>query len=75
MCGALGNFIKHTAAPLETVLTMVSEAPARAVGIFDHKGSLDAGKDADVVLLDRELAVRQVLIAGKIEFTKSPDTP
>lgn len=74
MCGALSNFVKHTAAPLETVLTMVSEAPARAVGIFDRKGSLEAGKDADVVILDRDLTVRQVLIAGKIEFIKGQAT-
>lgn len=74
MCGALCNFIKHTAAPIETVLTMVSEAPARALGIFDRKGSLEAGKDADVVLLGRDLAVRQVLIAGKVEFTNNEAT-
>ncbi len=75
MCGALCNFVKHTAAPLETVLTMVSEAPARAVGVFGRKGSLEAGKDADVVLLDRELAVQQVLVAGQIVFAKGEAAP
>jgi N-acetylglucosamine-6-phosphate deacetylase len=69
MCGALRNWLKHTGVPLEQALTMVSEAPARAVGIFDRKGSIEAGKDADIVLLDRKLSVRSVMIAGHEEFS------
>ncbi|MBI4027447.1 MAG: N-acetylglucosamine-6-phosphate deacetylase [Verrucomicrobia bacterium] len=68
MSGALRNFLKHTGAPLEVALTMTSEAPARAVNVFERKGSLASGKDADLVLLDRDLNVRSVMIAGRIEF-------
>jgi N-acetylglucosamine-6-phosphate deacetylase len=66
MCGALRNWIKHTGMGLEAALTMVSEAPARAVGVFEHKGAIAPGKDADLVFLDRELNVQTVMIAGVI---------
>ena len=66
ICGALHNWIKHTGTPLATSLTMITESPARAVGVFDRKGSLAAGKDADIVLLDRELKVDTVLVAGEV---------
>jgi N-acetylglucosamine-6-phosphate deacetylase len=68
MCGALRNWIKHTGVSLEQALTMVSEAPARAVGIFDRKGSIEPGKDADLVLLDRRLNVQSVMIGGRVEY-------
>ncbi|NQU10410.1 N-acetylglucosamine-6-phosphate deacetylase [bacterium] len=69
LAGALRNFLNHTGMPLEQALTLVAEAPARAVGIFDRKGSLAPGKDADLVFLDRNLDVQQVLIAGRVEHT------
>lgn len=65
MNGALRNFVEHTGTTLETALVMVSEAPARVVGQFDRKGSIAAGKDADLVLLDKNLDVRSVFVAGQ----------
>lgn len=67
MRGALCNFMKHTGEPLASVLPMVSEAPARVLGIFDRKGSIAPGKDADLVLLDREVEVASVMIGGRKE--------
>lgn len=69
LCGAVRNFIKHTGVSLEQALTMVTEAPARAVGIFDRKGSIAPGKDADLVMLDRDLNVRSVMIGGRVMWS------
>ena len=68
MAGALRNFIKHTGVSLETALVLVSEAPARVIGLFDRKGSMAPGKDADIVLMDRDCNVSTVMVAGRIEF-------
>ena len=68
MCGALRNWLKHTGTRLETGLTMVSESPARAARVFDQRGSIDPGKEADLVFLDRELNVQTVMIAGRFEY-------
>lgn len=70
LCGAISNLIKHTGVPLETALVMTSEAPARAIGIFDRKGSIKAGKDADLTILDDELNVCSVMVGGHFEYSQ-----
>ena len=42
----------------------VSLTPARLAGVAQRKGSLEAGKDADVVVLDQDFSVRLVLSKG-----------
>jgi N-acetylglucosamine-6-phosphate deacetylase len=51
--------------PLHTAVKCASVNPAKAVGDFEKRGSLDAGKLADVVLLDEELNIKQVILRGK----------
>ena len=51
--------------PLAECVRMMSETPARILGISDKKGSLVPGLDADVVLLNEDLSVFQVFFAGK----------
>ena len=43
--------------PLYDVCRMISETPARIMGVYDRKGSLERGKDADILLLDKDLNV------------------
>lgn len=45
---------------------MASETPARIIGISDHKGVLQRGRDADIVLSDRDLDVRAVWAMGRL---------
>lgn len=47
---------------------MISENPARIMGISDRKGSLKAGMDADVVIFDEDINVRNTIIEGKIVY-------
>ena len=49
-------------------LKMASENPARAIGVFDRKGSIAAGKDADLVILDEQLNVKMTIKAGRIVY-------
>ncbi|MBQ2236384.1 MAG: N-acetylglucosamine-6-phosphate deacetylase [Muribaculaceae bacterium] len=51
--------------PLQDVIRMASETPARIMGIYDRKGSLQRGKDADVVIMDRALNLRAVYSMGR----------
>ena len=54
------TFHRLTGVPLEVVVRMASLTPARIAG-WDHEiGSIAPGKRADLVVLDRELNVRQV---------------
>ena len=45
---------------------MVSETPARIMGVLDRKGTLERGKDADIIALDRDLNVRAVWAMGEL---------
>lgn len=55
--------------PLVDAVRMASLTPAERVGLEDEVGSLERGKLADVVVLSRQLRVRQVCIGGEM-FTK-----
>ncbi|WP_290389522.1 amidohydrolase family protein, partial [uncultured Bacteroides sp.] len=52
--------------PLGDALRMSSETPARIMGVFDRKGSLQKDKDADILILDKELNIRAVWQAGRL---------
>lgn len=47
---------------------MLSKAPAKLLGIFDRKGTISEGKDADLVLADKSFNVKNVFLAGKQVF-------
>ena len=51
--------------PLEDVSRMLSLTPARLSGCSDRKGSLEPGKDADIVIMTPEFEVAQVIIRGE----------
>ncbi len=42
--------------------------PARSIGIAHRKGSLEPGKDADVVLLDQALEVVTTIVMGQVAY-------
>ena len=57
--------------PLNDAVRMASETPARIMGIYDRKGSLQRGKDADILLLDDDINLRGVFSLG--QFVKGSD--
>ena len=60
------TMVQKAEVPLEDAIRMGSETPARIMGVYDRKGSLQRGKDADIVLLDKELQVRAVWSMGNL---------
>jgi beta-aspartyl-dipeptidase (metallo-type) len=51
---------------IEESLKIVASNPAKRVGLFERKGSLETGKDADVLILDRELQLESVVAMGRL---------
>jgi len=49
-------------------IEMATLTPARSIGVSDRKGSLERGKDADVVLLDEDLNVVSTLVMGEVVY-------
>lgn len=62
---ALRNLLSFTGLPLEQVLPVLTENPARLLGVYDRKGSIEEGKDADLVVLNGENQVTDVFLRGR----------
>ena len=60
------TMVQKAEIPLEDAVRMASETPARIMGVADRKGTLERGKDADILSLDDDLNVRAVWAMGKI---------
>ncbi len=63
---ALRSLVAFTGRPVEELLPALTENPARLVGVFDRKGSIADGKDADLVVLDGEDRVDMVFTRGRL---------
>ena len=50
--------------PLEDAVKMASLTPARILGVDDELGSIEVGKQGDIVLLDEELNVQKTIVGG-----------
>ena len=51
--------------PLKDAVRMSSETPAKIMGIYHKKGSLEEGKDPDIVMLNHDLQVEDVWCMGR----------
>ena len=58
--------VKSAGIPLADAVRMASETPAAVIGVADRKGTLQKGKDADIVILDKDVNVRCVFSYGKM---------
>ncbi|MEZ4733667.1 MAG: N-acetylglucosamine-6-phosphate deacetylase [Caldilineaceae bacterium] len=54
--------------PLAEALRMVTLTPARIIGVADRKGTLEVGKDADIVVFNEDFTAHEVFIAGRRLF-------
>ncbi|NMB08429.1 MAG: N-acetylglucosamine-6-phosphate deacetylase [Tissierellia bacterium] len=58
---------------LEDVVKMSSHIPAKLLKVEDKKGSIEEGKDADLVVLDKEYNVIRTYVEGKLQFNVEND--
>nr|WP_255570395.1 N-acetylglucosamine-6-phosphate deacetylase [Cohnella sp. CFH 77786] len=70
MLKALKNVLAYTGYPLEGLLPSLTEVPARQIGVSDRKGSLEAGKDADLLILDDELNLLSTFVRGREVYAR-----
>lgn len=74
MPNAIHNMLRFTQCTLEDAITMASENPARLLRIYDKKGSIAVGKDADFVVLDEDLNVVMTVCRGKVVHQRVCET-
>jgi N-acetylglucosamine-6-phosphate deacetylase len=56
--------VEHVGVPLPQAVRMASLTPGRVIGVSDRKGSLEAGKDADIAVFNDDFSAWGVLING-----------
>ncbi|MDQ0225926.1 N-acetylglucosamine-6-phosphate deacetylase [Bacillus sp. 7586-K] len=67
---AVKNIIHYTGCSLKEAVKMASENPAKQLNIFERKGSIAVGKDADIVILDEHYDVQMTFCRGKLAYKK-----
>ncbi len=67
---ALKNLMRFCDLTLAEALPMLTRVPARSLGLYPRKGSLQVGADADVLLWDASCGVRATVIGGQPVYLK-----
>ena len=62
---ALKRLIDFTGAEMEDVLPLLTMNPAKLLGVDDKIGSLEAGKDADILIVDEGYNIVDTFVKGK----------
>jgi N-acetylglucosamine-6-phosphate deacetylase len=63
---AVYNMVKFLNVPLNEAVKMASLSPAKAIGVHVHKGSIEVGKDADMLLFDDNINISTVIKGGYV---------
>ena len=61
---AVKNVIDHTDLPINEIFKMASLSPAKAIKVDDRLGSLEEGKDADIIIADENINIIRTIKKG-----------
>ena len=62
------NVYNNSTIPLWECVNCATLNPATTIGVADRKGSIEVGKDADIVVLDDEFNVKKTIIGGVVRY-------
>lgn len=62
------NMLRLDGVLLKDVIEMASANPAKQLNVFDRKGSIAVGKDADLLLVDDQLNIKYTICRGMITY-------
>jgi N-acetylglucosamine-6-phosphate deacetylase len=68
MNGAVHNAMQFTGMGLVDVAHTAALVPAQACGVADRKGSLEAGKDADIAIFRPDFTTAYTICAGQVAY-------
>jgi N-acetylglucosamine-6-phosphate deacetylase len=62
------NWVKVLGVSMEEASVMGSENPARITEVLERKGTIEIGKDADLLVLDSDLSLEMTVCEGKVAY-------
>ena len=68
MIQVLKNAVKHCNLSLPEAIRLITLNPAKLLGLSARKGMIAKGRDADLVIFDKDFDVKMTMINGKIAY-------
>jgi N-acetylglucosamine-6-phosphate deacetylase len=65
---AIRNMLHYTDCTFAEALQMATINPAKQINLFDRKGSIAEGKDADLVVLDENYQIKMTIARGQVIY-------
>lgn len=62
---AVYNMINFLDIPIHQTVKMASLNPAKAINVEENLGSIEIGKTADLILFDKDINIKKVILKGK----------
>ena len=62
------NMLKLSHVEIGNIIEMASVNPAKQIGMYDKKGSITVGKDADLLLVDDDLSIGYTICRGRVAY-------
>ena len=62
------NMISHTKMSMHDVIKITSFNPAKYIGVEKRKGSIEVGKDADLLIINSNFDLMRVYCKGNITY-------
>lgn len=62
------NVYTNSEIPLWECVNCASLNPATTIGVENKKGSIEIGKDADIIITDNEFNIQKTIIGGEIKY-------
>lgn len=66
----VASLIKHTGISINDAIKTATVNPAKLLNVFNCKGSIEVGKDADLAVIDEDINVLMTVVEGKIVYRK-----
>lgn len=70
---AIQNMRAFTGCAVQDIVKMTAENPAKQARLYDRKGSITPGKDADLVIYDKEFRIQKTICRGVIAFEQEAE--
>ena len=70
---AMQKFHFNTGASIPQLVTAATKTPAKLIGEYDQRGSLEDGKQADMVIFDDKINIKQTIIGGRTVYQSKGD--
>jgi len=68
--GLVRNMIKFADVSLVDAIQMAALTPARIMNVANKKGSIEKGKDADIVIFDEDINIEKTMVKGKVIYER-----